>query len=462
MKQQKFQKIGMFQAMRLCKKYEKSDEETRAGIRKERLETIVSWARENSIYYNKLYQNLPRDYTLNDLPPVNKIELMKHWEEWCTDSFITLTKVNQFMENLDNVGRKVNGNYLVFTTSGSTGNPMVLLCDPTVNNVMGAINARRAFARKEELNGFIRKGGKTIGVFATKGFYLSNVSVRSRLLMMPWKKKQMAVTSALLPTEEIVKQLNDFQPAMLGGYSSNLELLIEEQKSGRLHIAPVIIMTGGEYLSDDLRQRLTEAFHCYVQTSYSCTEGGAVACECKMHHFHINDDWVLIEAVDKENHPVADGELSDHLLLTNYYNQTQPLIRYEVTDRIRMHHEACSCGNPSCWLEIEGRNDDVVTFEQDQKTIQIPPLAIYATLKEIHTIRRFQLVVYQNNGAELRLEPMEKESKQAVFDEAERVLKEFFATYGVNNVTITLSKELPMQHPISGKFKHIINQTKMV
>lgn len=33
-------------------------------------------------------------------------------------------------------------------------------------------------------------------------------------------------------------------------------------------------MTGGEYLSDDLRERLADAFHCYVQTSYACTEGG--------------------------------------------------------------------------------------------------------------------------------------------------------------------------------------------
>jgi phenylacetate-coenzyme A ligase PaaK-like adenylate-forming protein len=111
---------------------------------------------------------------------------------------------------------------------------------------------------------------------------------------MPWKKKQMAITSALLPISKIVEELNAFQPAMLGGYPTILELLTEEQKSGRLRIRPVIIMTGGEYLSNQLRDKLSEAFQCYVQTNYSCTEGGTIACECTEQHFHINDDWVIV------------------------------------------------------------------------------------------------------------------------------------------------------------------------
>ena len=185
---------------------------------------------------------------------------------------------------------------------------------------------------------------------------------------------------------------------MLGGYPSSLELLIDEQKSGRLHIAPVIVMTGGEYLSDDLRERLADAFHCYVQTSYACTEGGCVACECTQRHFHINDDWVIVEPVDANGRPVPDGTLAAKYLLTNLFNYTQPMIRYEVTDRVILHREGCPCGNPSPWLEIEGRNDDVLAFVQDGQTLRVAPLAIYAKLKE-----------------------------------------------------------LPKPHPVSGKFKHIIN-----
>lgn len=130
-------------------------------------------------------------------------------------------------------------------------------------------------------------------------------------------------------------------------------------------------MTGGEYLSDMLRERLSETFGCYVQTAYSCTEGGTVAYECTERHFHINDDWVIIEPVDKDNNPVPDGTQSDKILLMNLFNFTQPYIRYEVTDRVVMHREPCACGNSSPWLTLEGRTDDVGGFIENSSEIKI-------------------------------------------------------------------------------------------
>lgn len=450
-------KLGMLRAMALCARYRKMEPAQRDALRAERLKALIAYARENSPYYARLYADVPRDAALSELPCVNKRALMEHWDDWVTDRAVTRAQVDAFMTNLDNVGRKFHGQYLVLTTSGSTGEPLVLLYDKNADHVLGAVSATRTYARAQDLRAFFKRGGKSIGVFADGGFYLSNSSIRARLLTMPWKKRQMRVSSALLPTPEIVRQLNEFQPAMLGGYPSNLELLIAEQESGRLHISPVIVMTGGEYLSDALRERLGEAFHCYVQTSYACTEGGCVAGECTHRHFHVNDDWVLVEPVDADNRPVADGELAHHWLLTNLFNYTQPLIRYEVSDRIVMHHEPCACGNPSPWLEIEGRNDDMIVLEADGQTVRIPPLAAYATLKEVHALRRFQLVLLDGNAMELRLEPQPAFTREQAFEQAQKALQAFLAGYGVRDVTIALSAEEPKQHPQSGKFKHILN-----
>jgi phenylacetate-coenzyme A ligase PaaK-like adenylate-forming protein len=419
---------------------------------------MVSHAKESSPYYRELYKNIGADVELCDLKPVNKVELMAHFDDWITDRSVKLADVQAFMQDPDHIGRKFRGEYLVFTTSGSTGNPLVALCDKTTNSLMGAINVRRAFARKEDLTAYIRRGGKTIGVFATGGFYLGNSSVRARLLQMPWKSRQMAVTSALLPIPQIVQELNAFSPAMLGGYPTILDLLIDEQQSGRLHIHPVLIMTGGEYLSDDLRRRLAQAFGCYVQTTYSCTEGGTVAYECTQRHFHVNSDWLIVEPVDKDNRPVPDGVQSDKILLTNLYNFTQPFIRYEVTDRVVMHHESCPCGHPSPWLTLEGRTDDVVRFEQEGQEIKIAPLAIYATLKEVHEIRRFQLIASNGNRLELLLVPAEGTDKQDAYQKASEALGRLLSTHGVRQYEIVLSKEEPKQHPGSGKFKHIVSR----
>ena len=453
-------KIGILRAMKLCKDYEKLDEEKRRALRHERLKELVGYVRENSPYYKELYKEVPEDFCLEDLPATDKRTLMQHWDDWVCDRDLTLAKVERFMENKDNIGAKLNGKYLVYTTSGSTGNPLVSVCDKTANNVMGGISACRSFARKEDLSAFMRRGGKSIGVFADEGFYLGNTSIRSRLKAMPWKRKQMAVSSALYPIDRIVRELNEFQPAMIGGYPSNLELLIDEAREGRLKISPVIIMTGGEYLSDSLRQRLADTFHCYVQTSYSCTEGGTVACECENQHFHINDDWLIVEAVDANGDPVPDGVRSDRILLTNLYNYTQPFIRYEVTDRVIMHHEPCACGNPSPWLELEGRTDDVTSFTEDGKTIRIAPLPIYATLKEVHELRRFQVLVYPENRIAMRIEEAEGVHRDDAFEKARARLREYLGSQGVTQVEVTLLNEPPRQDAGSGKFKHIINLQK--
>lgn len=450
-------KLGLLKAMSLCAKYPKLSGDERDKLRTERLNELIRSARENSEYYRQLYKDLPDSPKLEELPTVNKRDLMAHWDQWVTDKSVKLADVQRFMENLDNIGRKFAGKYLVFTTSGSTGYPLVMLCDAATNNVMAGISALRSYARREDLRAFMRRGGKTLGVFADSGFYLSNSSVRSRLLAMPWKKRQMVISSALLPVDEIVSQLNQFQPAMLGGYPSNLELLIDEQNSGRLNIHPVIIMTGGEHLSDELRERLSRAFNCYVQTSYACTEGGNLACECIHRHFHVNDDWLIVEPVDSNNRPVPDGVLSHKLLLTNLYNYTQPFIRYELTDRIIMHHQPCPCGNPSPWLELEGRNDDIITLSCDEGLVKVPPLAVYAKLKELPELRRFQLLVHPGNKIELRIEPAEGIQPRAAFEIAESCLRQQFSQYGVSQLSLCLSPDAPQQHPVSGKFKHIIN-----
>ena len=450
-------KTGIFMAMKLCMDYDKMREEKKQEIRKQRLEEIVKHARENSPYYKKLYQNVPENFALTDLPPTDKKALMENWNDWVCDRELTLEEVEKFMEDTDNIGRKLKKKYLVFTTSGSTGNPLVSVYDKTANNVMGGICACRSYARKEDLRAFMKRGGKSIGVFADEGFYLGNSSIRSRLRSMPWKKKQLAVSSALYPIAEIVQQLNEFQPDMLGGYPSNLELLIDEAKEGRLQISPVIIMTGGEYLSDSLRVKLAETFHCYVQTSYSCTEGGTVACECRKQHFHVNDDWLIVEPVDAEGNSVPDGVQSDKLYLTNLYNYTQPYIRYEVTDRVIMHHEPCGCGNTAPWLELEGRTDDVTTFTENGKEIKIAPLSVYAVLKEVHGIRRFQVLVHPENKLELRIEEKHGVNRNEVFEAAREALERFLATQNIIHVTIFLSEEAPRQNQNSGKFKHIIN-----
>lgn len=104
--------IGIFKAMKLCRDYEKSSTEEKQVIRNQRLKKIVEHARKNSPYYNNLYLSVPESFTLMDLPTTNKKTLMANWNDWICDPDLTLEEADKFMENPDNIGRKLKNKYL--------------------------------------------------------------------------------------------------------------------------------------------------------------------------------------------------------------------------------------------------------------------------------------------------------------------------------------------------------------
>lgn len=426
---------------------------SRAGLKRlqqKRLKRLVKHARANSPYFKELYANIGADFSLEDLPATNKIEMMKHFNNWITDTRITTQRIEEFTSNIDNVGRMIDGKYLIFKTSGSTGNPATVLYDKRNINIASAVAAFRTFARKEDLRAFMRHGKRTAGVFANYGFYLACGMSRYLQLKMPWKKNKITI-DVNAPETQIIRELNAFSPSMLSGYPSNLALLASFDE---LTIRPDVVITGGELLTDEVRKKLADKFNCYTQTHYSCTEAGEIACECSEKHLHINEDWVIVEPIDKDNKPVGYGVRSDRVLITNLSNYIQPIIRYELTDRIIIHNEKCKCGKSSCWLEIEGRTDDILEFANG---ILVAPMSFYKILEEIKEIKRFQLVQRSHQELELRLIANEKET---AFKKAKNDLQNFLNSKNISDVEIFLSDELPQANKVSGKYNHVYKDFK--
>ena len=418
--------------------------ETLERLQQKRLRALVRYAREHSPFYGELYKGLGDGWTLSDLPPVTKPELMARFDDVLTDRSVSMARVQAFTQDLDNVGRMLDGKYLVFKTSGSTGHPAVVLYDLGAVDVASAVAAFRTFARREDFKRFMAHGKRTAGVFADNGFYLACGMSRYLQLQMPRKQTKITV-DVNGPEAEIVRALNGFQPAMLSGYPSNLALLADCRG---LDIRPDVVITGGELLTDPIRQKLKDRFGCYVQTHYSCTEGGEIACECREGHLHINEDWVILEPVDREGRPVAPGVRSDRVFITNLSNRIQPFIRYELTDRVIVHEEPCPCGRTTRWLEIEGRTDDILTFTGG---VSVAPMSLYKVLEEVPKVRRFQLVQRSPEALELRLAA---DDRGAAFQAAKGELGSFFESKGLS-VEILLADDPPQADPVSGKFKHV-------
>ncbi|MBO4508716.1 MAG: hypothetical protein J5747_08775, partial [Spirochaetaceae bacterium] len=228
--------IGLLKAIMLTRKAQKMTATERAELQNRRIRELVAYAKANSPYYAELYKNVGDSFSLTDLPPTNKIALMEHFDEWMTDRSITRKKVDDFMSDLSNVGKKLDGKYLIYTTSGSTGNPCIVLYDDTTINVSSAIGVLRSFARKQDMKAYMKQGKKTLALFAEGGFYLASGSVKYNLRKMPWKKNLMKSCDVRKKTQDIIDMMNDFQPTMIGSYPTALELLAYEQESGNLHV----------------------------------------------------------------------------------------------------------------------------------------------------------------------------------------------------------------------------------
>lgn len=449
------EKIGLIKGLIDILKANKLSALELKELQDKRFKDLVIYAKNNSEYYKKLYSDIDNSYELSNLPVTNKKDLMDNFDTWVTDKDITISEIKEFMSDLNNIGREYKDKYLVYTTSGSTGTPVIILYDNTSMNVVTDMEVLRSFARKQDMIDFIKNGGKTVGLFVTDGFYLGYASVIYNLRKMPWKRNKLRVLSVYDSIDEIVKKLNKIKPSMLGGYPTALQLLIKEKEEGRLNINPVIIMSGGEQLTDSLRNKLSSTFNCFTQTNYSCTEVGPIACECECGNFHINEDWCIVEPVDMNNNPVKYGELSDKILVTNLHNYVMPMIRYEITDRVIVHNEKCKCGKNAKYLEIEGRTDDILTFTTNTGEKQIIPLAIDTVIENIPNVQLFELIKYPDNTIEIKLDC--EKNKEELFEIIKDSLNDYFNKQGIFDVSIVLSKQSPERTLKSGKFKKIHN-----
>jgi phenylacetate-coenzyme A ligase PaaK-like adenylate-forming protein len=107
--------------------------------------------------------------------------------------------------------------------------------------------------------------------------------------------------------------------------------------------------------------------------------------ECPAGRRHLFDDGAIIENVDERGNSVPAGELGDRVLLTIFNRRTHPLIRYEISDMIRISSEKCECGRPfRCMEEIEGRQEDVLYLPSNAGTeIPIHPNVFHRLLETV-------------------------------------------------------------------------------
>ena len=108
--------------------------------------------------------------------------------------------------------------------------------------------------------------------------------------------------------------------------------------------------------------RLAEVF-VKAYNSFGMTEmnGPGVAFECKYQDgMHLWEDNYIVEIVDPDTlEPVPDGEMGE-MVLTTLDREMMPILRYRTRDLTRIIAEPCKCGRTHRRIDrIKGRTDDM-------------------------------------------------------------------------------------------------------
>lgn len=437
-----------------------------ARIQQRRLGALLAFARARSPFYAHHYRQLaPAHTALEALPPVTKPMLMADFDGWVTDPAVTRAGIESFVADPALVGHLYLDRYAVYTTSGTSGTPGLFLHDRhtlAVYDLLWPLRGWLPWLGVRRLLAPLRPDFHEVFVVAT-GAHFGGAATAARLRhRYPWMAGRLPTLSVLQPLPELVRQLNRLQPDALTLYPTLLSLLLQEQRSGRLSIHPLLIVTSGEWLAPVVREEATTVFNCPVRDVYACSEFFYAAFTCAQGWLHANADWLILEPVDANYRPVPPGQPSATVLLTNLANRIQPLIRYDLGDSLTLRPEPCPCGNPLPALRVEGRQDEILTFATAAgSTVRVLPIALATAVETTDGVRRYQLIQTGPAALTIRLETVPGVERSQTWERVEARLREYLASQGLAGVIIEEAAEPPRRDLVSGKFRHVWSEVSV-
>ncbi|HKU85266.1 MAG TPA: phenylacetate--CoA ligase family protein [Casimicrobiaceae bacterium] len=420
---------------------------------------LIAFARKHSPFYKEAWRDLPAGTAaLSTLPIVTKRALMARFDGWVTDRRVDRAGVEAFIADRSHIGDRYLGRYVVWKSSGSTGEPGLYVQDDgalAVYDAMLAVQLQAPHLAARYGLGFVEHGGRAALVAATGDHFASIASWQRVCRGSPWPNAR--AFSVMDPLPELVAALNDYQPAFLASYPTTLGLLAGEQRDGRLRIAPAIIWSGGECLVPTAAKAIERAFGGVLVNEYGASECMSIAFSCTAGWLHVNADWVVLEPVDRDGQPACAGEPSHSVLLTNLANRVQPIIRYDLGDSIIANPEPCVCGSSLPAIRAEGRRDDVLALRaRDGSIVSLSPLALTTVVEDATAGHRFQLVQTAPDRIAVRLDVADPSERTAEWDAAYRALHAYFAHQALGNVELALDAQPPIPDPRSGKLREVI------
>ena len=343
-----------------------------ARHRQQHFDALVRHAIKNSRFYQQHYADVCTDgaIALTSLPITNKKLMMDNFDDVVTDQRLKLADLQEHIQGLEEDAYYL-GEYRAVATSGTSGLRGIFVYNRREWSMVLANTLR--WNRYIGIRPRLPKRVRITSIGADAPMHVTYRIPQSANVGL----FRVQHLEANAPMSELTRALNVFQPHVILPYPSMAALLAVEQMEGRLNIRPNVISTHSEVLTTDMFRKIEEAWGIKPFNHYGLTEEPHVGTDCTQHEgIHVFEDLTFPEILDEKNQPVPAGTPGHKYLLTNLYNFTQPLIRYEVTDMISRSPRLCSCGRPFPLIEgVGGRSEDILYLNgPDDRTVPVPPL----------------------------------------------------------------------------------------
>lgn len=390
--------------------------------REKRLRALLKHAVERSPYYRERFAGLDISRcALSELPTLSKAEMMEHFDELVTDPRLKKADLSAFVDDPDNLGRYYLGDYGVSHTSGSQGQPALIVQDRDALNLVFATQFARGTKLKRRflphLGRFINPA-RMVVLTVQPGFYPS----ASAFAYLPWFLKPIFKVLHLTvsdPMASNIRKIEEFRPDYITGYASSLEAFGREEAEGRMNLAELgclkQITNVAEPLSAKAGAWLENVFGAHVTDEYAMGECMVLSSGCVAGRgAHVNADLAILEVVDANNRPVPPGTEGAKVLVTNLYNHVQPIIRYEVDDRVTMATTPCNCGSLLPRIEkISGRSKDLLFIESEGERREVPYYLFLTGLHHVLEMAEHQIVQTGPHNFLIRAVPLKGQSIDA-------------------------------------------------
>lgn len=357
-------------------KLKKNTNKTRDKIKEiqnKKLRKILKYAYNNSEFYYKLFsdsgitEDQIESLPINCFPAIDKTILIKNFEKLVTVKGLSQEELRKFdiTENKNN--KLFKDKYHIVHSSGSTGKPVYFLYDNYAWNYMllGMIRAALWDMSMIQILKYIYNGPRIMYVAATDGRYGGAMAVGDGIKGVKGNQLFLDINT---PINEWIDKTKEFNPNMIVGYPSAIKILGELIEKGKININVFRVVSCGEPLNSNMREYFKNIFNADVINFYGASESLVLGVESDViEGMYLFDDMNYIEIDDN-------GEIH----ITSLYNYVQPLIRYKITDKLKLNNNLYNRKYPFTKVEsIMGRDEDILWFEHIMgKKDFLHPLAI--------------------------------------------------------------------------------------